>query len=213
MEASEDRRVGASERSSAHSDRDIALADRGTALADRGAAAQERASSFTDGLTGLYLRGAGVIELEREITRARRTRQSLVLAFLDVDHLKAINDSGGHAAGDQLLVAVASTLKSVLRPYDIVVRYGGDEFVCALPGMRKAGATRRFAQVNTALATGEHQGEVTVGLAELRPDDSLDDLIARADAALYELRQARPGAESERLASIGGPRQMPPPSA
>ncbi|GAC1326672.1 MAG: hypothetical protein NVSMB13_12070 [Mycobacteriales bacterium] len=188
-EASEDRRVGASERSSAHSDRDVALADRGTALADRGASAQERADASADGLTGVYLRGAGLIEVERELARARRTSQPLVLAFLDVDHLKAVNDSEGHAAGDQLLVAVASTLRSVLRPYDVVVRFGGDEFVCALPGLRRADATKRFAQVHAALATGEHQGEVTVGLAELRPEDSLDDLIARADAALYELRR------------------------
>jgi diguanylate cyclase (GGDEF)-like protein len=71
-------------------------------------------------------------ELEREIARATRTRQPLVLAFVDVDHLKEINDVHGHAAGDQVLQAVAETLRTTLRGYDLIFRYGGDEFVCAL---------------------------------------------------------------------------------
>jgi len=202
-QAFEDRRAGASERAEAEQDRDTALADRGagarerakaehdrdTALADRGASATERASGSRDALTGVYLRGAGSQELEHEIARARRTSQPLVVAFIDVDHLKATNDRHGHGAGDRLLLAVASTLRAELRPYDLIFRYGGDEFVCALSGPSRDEARERFAHLNIALARSAEHGSVTVGLAELQPDDSAEELVARADAALYQERQ------------------------
>jgi len=139
----------------------------------------------------VYLRGTGFLELEREVARAHRTKQALVLAFVDVDHLKALNDDHGHAAGDRLLVEVAKTLRSVLRSYDLIFRYGGDEFVCAIPCLELADAAERLVLVNTALAQGPEPGSVTAGLAELRPGDSTADLVARADAALYRERQTR----------------------
>jgi diguanylate cyclase (GGDEF)-like protein len=198
-----DRGAGAGERTEAELDRGIALADRGagasersraeidrdTALADRGASAQERASAFVDDLTGVYLRGAGLMELEREIARTRRTQQPLVLAFVDVDHLKVINDSLGHAAGDRLLLDVANSFRDKLRSHDLVLRYGGDEFVCAFSGLDMAAATKRLALITAALAAAPEHGSVTVGLAQLRADDSPKDLVARADAALYTKRR------------------------
>lgn len=180
--ASLDRGAGANERT--HSE-----LDRNTSLADRGASARERRYASADGLTGLYLRGPGLTELEREMARARRTGQPLTLAFVDVDGLKAVNDSGGHAAGDRLLHEVANALGAALRSYDLVIRYGGDEFVCAMPGLNGAEATKRFTLVTAALAEAPEHGSVTVGLVELQADDSLEDLIARADAALYRARQ------------------------
>jgi diguanylate cyclase (GGDEF)-like protein len=164
--ASQDRRAGASERAQAELDRVTALADRGaaahernqaeldrnSALADRGASARERASSFVDDLTGVYLRGAGFAELEREVARARRAEQPLLLAFVDVDNLKHVNDSRGHAAGDRMLLAVANTLRAKLRSHDLIIRYGGDEFVCAITGMNTAEANKRLEFVNAALA-------------------------------------------------------------
>jgi diguanylate cyclase (GGDEF)-like protein len=136
----------------------------------------------------VYLRGTGVIELEREISRVRRSEQPLVLAFVDVDHLKAINDSHGHAAGDRLLIDVANSFKAHLRSHDLIIRYGGDEFVCALSGLNMAEATTRIALITAALAAAPEHGSVTVGLAQLQPHDSPRDLIARADAALYRER-------------------------
>jgi diguanylate cyclase (GGDEF)-like protein len=197
-----DRGAGASERTHADLDRDTALADRGagaserthaeldrnTALADRGASARERDDAAVDDLTGAYLRAAGFVELELEMARARRREQPLVLAFVDVDRLKAINDSLGHAAGDRMLIEVANTLRAKLRAYDLILRYGGDEFVCAISGLNIVDARKRLALVNAALAEAPAHGSVTVGLAELRPDDSADDLVARADAALYRER-------------------------
>jgi diguanylate cyclase (GGDEF)-like protein len=202
-QASQDRRAGASERLQAEVDRSTALADRaagaserahagldrGMALADRGASAREREYAALDDLTGAYLRGAGLVELEREMTRARRTDQPLALAFVDVDNLKAINDSRGHASGDQILLEVADVLRSKLRSYDLVIRYGGDEFVCVISGLRMADANARFSLINPALAEGPGHGSVTVGVAEMLRDETSADLVARADADLYRTRR------------------------
>ena len=162
-------------------------------MSDRGASARDRASSSVDDLTGVYLRGTGVTELEREISRVRRSEQPLVVAFVDVDHLKAINDSHGHAAGDRLLIDVANSFKAHLRSHDLIIRYGGDEFVCALSGLNITEATKRMALITAALAEAPEHGSVTVGLAQLQPHDSPRDLVARADAALY--RERRRGSE------------------
>jgi diguanylate cyclase (GGDEF)-like protein len=200
-----DRRAGAGERGNAWLDRDTALADRGaganersaaeldreTAMADRGASAVELEHSSHDALTGAYLRGAGFAELERDIGRARRDDQPLVLAFVDVDGLKAANDTQGHAAGDRMLRAVADALRAKLRAHDLIIRYGGDEFVCAVSGLHADEAAARLRLVNVALAALPEHASVTVGIAEMASDDQPDDLIARADAALYSERERR----------------------
>jgi diguanylate cyclase (GGDEF)-like protein len=165
--------------------------DRNTALADRGASAKERDWSSHDGLTGTYLRGPGSVELEREIARARRTEQPLTLAFVDVDGLKAINDSRGHGAGDRVLLDVANALRATLRSHDLIIRYGGDEFACVIAGLNTADATQRLDLVNVALAEAAVPASVTVGVTELKPTDSTQDLLARADAALYRERPER----------------------
>jgi two-component system cell cycle response regulator len=137
----------------------------------------------------VYLRGPGTVELEREIAEAKRIKQSLVLAFVDVDGLKAINDSHGHSAGDRVLLQVANSLKAALRSNDLIIRYGGDEFACVVSGLNTAEATERFAFVHQALASAADSVTVTVGIAELRPGDSTRDLFARADAGLYRQRR------------------------
>jgi diguanylate cyclase (GGDEF)-like protein len=157
-------------------------------LADRGAAAKDRERSSHDGLTGTYLRGPGSVGLDREIAKARRTQQPLTLAFVDVNGLKAINDSRGHAAGDRVLLGVANALRAMLRSHDLIIRYGGDEFACVIAGLSAADATKRLDLVNAALAEAAESASVTVGVAELQPNDSIEDLLAKADAALYRAR-------------------------
>ncbi|MEA2233016.1 MAG: hypothetical protein QOD83_2832 [Solirubrobacteraceae bacterium] len=179
-----DRRGGAS-------DRIQAAEDRHAACADRALSAQERAASSIDKLTRAYRREAGLVELAREVDRARRTQQPFTLAFVDVDNLKATNDALGHGAGDQLLRHVTDAIRAHLRSYDLIIRYGGDEFVCALPDVTMAVAATRFCLVNTDLSELD-RASVSVGLAQLQPDDAAEDLIARADQAMYRhRRQAR----------------------
>lgn len=166
------------------SERTQADLDRHTALADRGASARERDAASLDALTGVCLPAAALVELEREMARARRTELPLVLAFIDVDRLKAINDSQGHAAGDRMLLEVAKTLGSKVRSYDLLYRPGGDAFIWALSGLNMDSVTERLALLNAALADAPEPGLVRFGLAELRPGDLPEDLVARASAEL-----------------------------
>jgi len=183
-----DREGAGGDRQSAAVDRSHAERDRDASAGDRHAATIDRASGFIDDLTGVLLRGPGFFELNRDIARARRSGDRLVLGFADVVGFKAINDSIGHAAGDTVLRRVADSLCSKLRPYDTIVRYGGDEFVCAVSGMSPAEVKDRLAAVNVALAEGAQHASVTVGVAELQADDSLEALLDRADADLRRQR-------------------------
>jgi diguanylate cyclase (GGDEF)-like protein len=203
-EASADRKRASQDRKSGARQRAQAGRDRSTALADRGASAKEREFAALDALTGAYLRNPGFMELEREMARATRTEQPLVLAFVDVDHLKIINDSRGHAAGDRMLIAAVNALRANLRTYDLITRYGGDEFLCTISGLNVAAATKRFALVNPTLSHEPEHGSVTIGLAALRPGDSPEDLIARADAALYRKRRRQRTTALARTSSSSG---------
>jgi diguanylate cyclase (GGDEF)-like protein len=182
-EALRDRQGGASDRTQAADDREAASADRVLS-------ALERAAFSIDELTRAHRREAGILELEREIARAKRTRQPFTLAFVDVDELKGTNDSLGHAAGDELLRETAASIRAHLRSYDLIIRFGGDEFLCALLDVTMTEAAKRFSLVNADLAA-TRQASVTVGLTELQADDTVEDLIARADAGMYRERQQR----------------------
>ena len=183
------------DRSTAHRMR--AAADRARAGRDREVAAADRKHLLTelerahlDDLTGVYRRGMGEIALVNEIERARRSRRPLSLAFIDCDALKAVNDRGGHGAGDALLRELVAVLRSKLRPYDPIVRWRGDEFVCTISDADLDDARRRFEGIRAALAEATGEG-VTVGLAALEESDSLETLLGRADAALFEARRGR----------------------
>jgi diguanylate cyclase (GGDEF)-like protein len=177
------------ERERAARDRTEAARDRTRAARDRKQSARDRMEAGIDGLTGALRRDRGLTDIAREIDRARRSDGRLVLAFVDVDGLKVINDVQGHAAGDELLADVAMALQTGLRSYDLVVRYGGDEFLCALPGTDIEGAEPRFDEVTSELTQRNPSASVSTGLAALEEADTLDRLIARADAALYAGRR------------------------
>lgn len=192
-DAASDRKGSSRDREAGASDRACAEDDRAVARSDRRAAAEERRHASLDGLTGAYPRGAGLLELERELARATRARQSVVLAFIEVDHLKAIDDARGHAARDRMLLEVASTLKRNLRSYDLIVRFGKVEFLCAIPGLSIADAPNCFSFIATALSEAPEPGSVTIGYADLQPGDSVEDLIARASRARHREGQKRNG--------------------
>ena len=175
----------AHDRARAAEDRAAATRDRDTAADDRARAAIELRHAYHDELTGALRREMGEVALQHEVDRARRGDDRLVLAFVDVDELKSLNDRDGHPAGDALLKGVVATIRAKLRSFDPVVRYGGDEFICALAGTDPDDASRRFAEIQDELARDYDDAGISVGVVELGPDETLDDLIVRGDAALY----------------------------
>lgn len=144
----------------------------------------------TDELTGLMRRGSGYAAAHTEITRARRGDGLLVLAVVDVDGLKAVNDSWGHLAGDKLLRAVSDSLRESLRPYDILIRFGGDEFLCVMTGVARDQVEARMERIADDISARTRGHTISYGLADLQEADTIDDLIARADAELYAKRRA-----------------------
>lgn len=144
-----------------------------------------------DGLTGTWLRHAGRQLLEEEMKRSERTGVALCIAFVDVDGLKRRNDAMGHAAGDQALISIARSLVVGLRGYDHVIRWGGDEFLCLLPGVVAAEAATRLNQVRDFLRAGAEQLSISIGIAQFQLGETVDALVGRADRALYGERAAR----------------------
>jgi diguanylate cyclase (GGDEF)-like protein len=126
----------------------------------------------------------GEVVLRHELERAERSAGHLVCGYADVDGLKALNDSEGHAMGDTLLVDAVAAIRSKLRPYDPVVRWGGDEFVCAFSEDVGDTGTHRLAEMEVALREIRPGASMTIGLATLRGGDSLEALMERADGAL-----------------------------
>jgi diguanylate cyclase (GGDEF)-like protein len=142
--------------------------------------------SLTDPLTGLSNRRALTQQLSREILLARRHHQPLSLVALDVDHFKQINDTMGHAAGDDVLKRIASALTTILRRTDLVFRHGGDEFIVILPQTNTANAILAMEKVRRAMT----QPTLSIGVAELTARDNPHSLLQAADEALYAAKRA-----------------------
>lgn len=168
-----------------------AAAERFEAAVDRLAAARMLQRAYVAELTGALSRSVGEQHLRHEVERAQRESEPLAVAFVDVDGLKQVNDQDGHLAGDAVLRAVGQSLREGLRSYDVIVRFGGDEFVCALPGATLSEARRRIEQVRHHLGELSSDVSISVGLAELADTDALSDVLWRADAHLYSARAVR----------------------
>lgn len=174
----------AEDRHNAAQDREQAACERLHALVDRELLAGALDRAANDELTGARSRSAGLAELGNELDRCRRAGNTLTVAYVDVIGLKALNDSEGHGVGDALLKRVVTLINDHLRSYDLIIRVGGDEFVCAMSGTTLPDARRRFAQVADALAAGPGVGAIRTGLAELTGAETATELVARADAEL-----------------------------
>jgi diguanylate cyclase (GGDEF)-like protein len=152
----------------------------------------ERLSEI-DGLTGVRRRGAFDKRLAEEVVRARTFKTTFGLMLLDIDHFKLLNDRYGHPFGDQVLKRVGAVLNASVYETDYVARYGGEEFTILLPRAEPAGAQRRAEIIRTAIEAesftiGFETVKVTVsiGLAHFPRDaSSPEDVVARADAAMY----------------------------
>lgn len=148
-----------------------------------------------DALTGLPNRRAVLEALEREVARAARDGSALSLAVCDLDHFKSVNDTFGHPAGDEVLVAFAREARTCLRAYDLLGRYGGEEFLLVAPGARPTVEDSVFERVCRAVAAGTvatNAGPISVtvsiGVAGLKGQGSVEALLAAADAALYRAK-------------------------
>jgi diguanylate cyclase (GGDEF)-like protein len=151
----------------------------------------ELAQAQVDGLTGAQGRDLGTVALQHEIERSRRSGEPFVLAFIDVDGLKELNDREGHAAGDTLLQAVVVALRAELRSYDPIVRVGGDEFLCGFTNTKLEASRRRIEEIRAVLRRQPRTASISVGLAMLGERDTLEKLVARADADMYAGKQSQ----------------------
>jgi diguanylate cyclase (GGDEF)-like protein len=201
----------ADDRARAAEDRECARRDRASAAREKLGLEEALRSAHLDELTGAFRREMGRLALTQEIERARRADGRLVVAFVDVDGLKDLNDREGHAAGDRALQAVVGAIRKRLRSFDPITRYGGDEFVCGLGGTDLVEAGNRFQSIAAAIR-GEANVGISVGLVALATGDTADQLTERADAAMLEVktqhhgsaRPARATVAAHRIATGGG---------
>jgi diguanylate cyclase (GGDEF)-like protein len=151
-----------------------------------------------DTLTPLFNRRHFMEELDRWCWRTHRYGGEYGLLFIDVDNLKAVNDSNGHVAGDMLLVAIAKALQSAVRRSDIAARVGGDEFAVLLDNIPKSelpGKAERITKVVSKLKI-EHQGtalvpSVSAGYTAIEAGVKPSELLLRADRSMYTAKQAK----------------------
>ena len=163
----------------------------------------------TDALTNLLNRRAFLDAIERERSRADRHQYPMSLLLLDIDHFKAVNDLRGHAAGDAVLQGVARVLVAVARRSDCVARWGGEEFVIALPQTGEAGARVAAERMRRAIAESSHalaEGlpvvvTASIGISSADAPWKIDALVSAADAAMYIAKQRG----RNRVESLGPP--------
>jgi diguanylate cyclase (GGDEF)-like protein len=163
--------------------------------------AQLENASRMDAKTGLLNAVTWQREARVEISRAARTHTPLAVAMIDIDHFKQVNDTHGHLAGDAVLATLSATLRALLREYDIIGRFGGEEFAILLPQTDMVKAEQiterlraKLAEITVTTGTGAGaeaplQVTVSIGVATLQAARrDLDELIAAADAALYRAK-------------------------
>ncbi len=150
----------------------------------------------TDALTGIWNRRYVMGRFAEELARQRRSQDPLSCAIVDVDHFKRVNDTWGHGTGDIVLKQVAAALQSAIRRYDVVGRYGGEEFFAILPGAGALAAgtvcERLRQSVQERVRAGDADGwpvTVSIGYTQLTAEDTAETALHRVDQALYRAKE------------------------
>ncbi len=164
---------------------------------------QLRTAALYDDLTGLLNRGAVIERLECELSRSWRTGVPLSIVLLDIDHFKEVNDTYGHVIGDRVLRETARRMKSAVRPYDSIGRYGGEEFLLIFPGLSGSDADAICERVRSAIIeqsflpceSKEDQSpffiSASLGLCEVPAVcETIDTVLTSADDALYRAKRS-----------------------
>ena len=155
--------------------------------------AEARLAATMDPLTGVRNRRYVMPELERLFQRSQREGRSLACMMLDADAFKSINDSHGHRKGDEVLQVLAKRISDAVREYDLVGRYGGEEFIIVVPELERRDVASMAQRIHSSVRSSRMAGlrlTVSVGVAFVLPDDArADDLIQRADRALYRAKR------------------------
>lgn len=156
--------------------------------------AEARLAATIDPLTGVRNRRFVMPELERMFQRSQREDRSLACMMLDADAFKSINDSHGHRKGDEVLQRLAKRISDAVREYDLVGRYGGEEFIVVVPELEREDVVSMAQRIHSSIRSSRMAGlrlTVSVGVAFLQPEDErADDLIQRADRALYRAKRS-----------------------
>ncbi|SFL79373.1 GGDEF domain-containing protein [Pseudomonas sp. NFACC46-3] len=158
---------------------------------------EQRQKALIDPLTGLPNRAAWSERLEHEVAQWQQHGNSLLLAMLDLDHFKRINDNYGHLAGDRVLKLIASVLRKRLRSGDFIARFGGEEFVLLVPNTSLAAGAKLAEALRLAIegCPFHFKGEpvtvtVSIGLTAFKPGEHSDLVLKRADQALYRAKSS-----------------------
>jgi two-component system, cell cycle response regulator len=148
-----------------------------------------------DPLTGTLNRRAILDTLSREISREKRNPVGLTVGICDIDHFKTVNDNYGHLVGDEVLYGFVRLLQGKLREYDILGRFGGEEFVVVTPGLGGDDAAALYARFIEAVAenpiptqAGNVSITISIGVATWKHDEKMDALLTAADTALYRAK-------------------------
>jgi len=148
--------------------------------------------AFLDSLTGIGNRRFIETQLKRMMQEYAEHDWSFSVLFVDIDHFKKVNDTWGHDVGDEVLKMVASTLHNNLRGFDIVGRWGGEEFIVLLPNVTATVMKQVANRLRILVENSRYDGEegkvkvtISLGAASIRPGETIDQLVKRADGALY----------------------------